>query len=211
MCVQADKMYHLRVIFVIFLVPTALAIDHDIWSVFTKDNAIWKCVTNLNEECVMDLGKRPVRELFNVQELRLGDHLSIEKVSNVTSEKRDMVENVWDLAELANVAAEYLTSHALKLKLGNLEGRLFKSPSKEDSMELTVEARKRGEWPCFMEYATKRIVIQLDKFCFTGIVGVTKCRIFCRERSYAKSFGSCLLSKLNSVCLWNIYSVLAGI
>lgn len=117
----------------------------DAWQLITHDSSIWNCVKNLDDNCVTELGKKPVEELFKARELKLNDHVFIEKIQNTSESERKITESVWDMSEMMKMGFEYLTDHALKLKLGNVEARLFQSRDKKDSLELTVEARRRGK------------------------------------------------------------------
>lgn len=136
----------LTCLLVLFAVPAVvIGSELDAWQLITHDTRIWNCVKNLDDKCVEELGKKPVEELFKARELKLTEHVFIEQIQNGSTQGRKMSDSVWDMSELMKMGSEYLTNHALKLKLGSVEARLFQSPEKKESLELTVEARRRGK------------------------------------------------------------------
>jgi len=132
-------------LFLILILPNlVIGFQSDVFRLLATDENVLNCAVTLSDECVADLGRKPVESLFKANEIRLGKFFSVEKLANA-SEGRGFLENVWGMKEIADAALEFLSTRALKLRFGSWVARLFKSPTEPDSVEVTFSARRRGK------------------------------------------------------------------
>lgn len=111
------------------------------------ENHLLNCISDFNEDCINNYGKGSVERLLMQPEIPLDSHFSLEHIGDAEHRHGGGIKSLWSFSGLSDTIERFMKDHALKIKFGNMIGRIFESRSKPDNLEFTIDAvgRRRGD------------------------------------------------------------------